>query len=522
MCVSAFASLSPIVRGSSDFGRAMGGVILNEDCTQFYVTMNYPATIEGICRYTDECYLPPGHQVRIMMLNPQAQRSSYNAMAMEPMWKNVIFDETTGIGTYMGNKMDAVESEMVRRMKAFADRGEDQYVHWIDHLRKRGVSPWLSMRMNDDHNKPIENTDWYLNSPLWRDHPEWHIASHNRGGYGAGDRHQGLDYGQPEVFEYHLRIAFELIDRYDGDGFEMDFMRHGRFFRHGQEAKGREILNDFVRRVREHANAKAAKTGHPYHIAVRVHADPRDAWYQGIDAETWCKEKLVDMVIPSSFFQTTWNNVPVREWRRIVGEDVILAPCLETFKNPTPGTWGVKDARIDHAFAASWLHQGADVIYLFNHFGIQSTTVTSLDSLEHAAALPRRNIVTFNDTRAEGFPIGNPLPCKVFECYSLAGVFRLECGPKPQAPNQAYVALASCGDLPMPKVWLNSYGPLKPVDVPAELTFEKNTKNVLAFSAPLELLNDGDNLLEITDPEKEFELDWVEIYYTGTVPAPGK
>ena len=69
MDVSEFVNLSPIVHGSSDFGRAMGGVILNEDCTQFYVTMNYPATIEGICRYTDECYLPPGHHVRIMMLN---------------------------------------------------------------------------------------------------------------------------------------------------------------------------------------------------------------------------------------------------------------------------------------------------------------------------------------------------------------------------------------------------------------------------------------------------------------------
>ena len=60
----------------------------------------------------------------------------------------------------------------------------------------------------------------------------------------------GLRLCHPEVREHHMEFVRELLERYDPDGLELDWMRFGYHFKPGHEAEGRAILTQFMRDVR--------------------------------------------------------------------------------------------------------------------------------------------------------------------------------------------------------------------------------------------------------------------------------
>ena len=51
-------------------------------------------------------------------------------------------------------------------------------------------------------------------------------------------RDKAFDYGREEVRAYHTKLVKELIERYDFDGLELDWMRFGFHFRPGYESIG--------------------------------------------------------------------------------------------------------------------------------------------------------------------------------------------------------------------------------------------------------------------------------------------
>ena len=76
------------------------------------------------------------------------------------------------------------------------------------------------MRMNDVHN--ADDRDCYIQSSFWRQHPEyWRVPG------GAGWTDRALDYGIPQVREHAMAYLRELLERYDSDGIELDWMRFG-------------------------------------------------------------------------------------------------------------------------------------------------------------------------------------------------------------------------------------------------------------------------------------------------------
>ena len=487
--------------------KQVSGIIQNEDCTQYFYTPSFPATREGLERYLTECYLPEHTQIKEFLLNPQSQRASYESKVIPPSWRDME-KGADGRLTYRGKPLTDAQNSAFGRMMSLAEEGIDPYAVWIDLLRRRQISPWISLRMNDVHDALNENS--HMHSDIWREHPKWRVAPYRTAEWFA----QQLDYARPEVREYMLRLVDEVLERYDCDGLELDWMRFCRVFRYGHEVENRGILTEFIRQVRNRCDAAAARLGHPVKIAVRVQLDPVDAFNTGFDVAEWCRLGLVDIVIPAPFFDNNWEQCPVEIWRSLVGPKVLLAVCLDTAYKPERMADRNSQSVFDNALATYYLAHGADRIYLFNHFGNQRNNMRTLGSLEKAAAAERRHVPLYKDDVAVGNLAPYMLP-KALSSGSQWGAIRLSLGKRPEAGRAAWLFVGCRTPFPADKsisVRLNGEL-LQSAANPSLVTFPSLIKGVYAWPIPDGMLFDDGNVIEFNNQTgATVTLDWVEIY----------
>ena len=248
------------------------GLVINEDNSHFFGTR--PAemmTAEGLNAFVDQY---AGTQVTHLFLNPNAMRASHRSSVRDAIW-----DE----GTQHMPKAEEPGGLWPNNARLLWERGLDPYAVWIARSREKGIVPWLTMRMNDVHS--VDEPKNFMHSSFWVNHPEfWRVP----GGKGWTDR--ALDYGRPEVREHAMAYVKELLERYDPDGLELDWMRFGWHFAPGKEAEGAELLCAFMREVRGLTKAAAEKRGHPIKLGARVPADPDGARGLGMDGVRWVKE----------------------------------------------------------------------------------------------------------------------------------------------------------------------------------------------------------------------------------------
>ncbi len=273
---------------------------------------------------------------------PGAQTTLCDTKTMSPTWWR------------MGEPGVPTNDHMRRNYMMFTN-GVDTIQVEIDAIRAHGVSPWLSMRMNDNHcaNDPKA----WLHSKFWVDHPEYR-------------KQGGFDYSVPAVREYHLAFVKEMLDRYDVDGFECDWMR----WPIRQEAG---VLTDFMRRTRAIVDAAAKRRGHPILLGVRVATRPAAAVRYGTDAIAWAREKLVDWIVPANFFGSVDFDIPLDEWQKLVedaGSSAKVIPCLDTgVMTKDPATKKLSPRRmLTLAEYCGWAERmydrGAPGVYYFNLF----------------------------------------------------------------------------------------------------------------------------------------------------------
>lgn len=492
-----------------------GGICINLDSTGFFsraaqLKLKTAADLE---KYLDDFYLPENHQVREIMLNPNAARCSYRSRVRQAWWDEIDFTADGG-AHFKGRPVERAHAAMVRAMKEFHEAGINPYQVWIAHLRKRGVSPWISMRMNDIH--AAFEPDDPSHSDFWRNHPQWRLGSY-RDTWAA----QALDYGVAEVREYNLQLVEELLREFNADGLELDFMRFGRVFKAGEETAGRPLLTTMLRQIRALANHWSGERGHRIRIAVRVPPLPEDAFRLGYDVESWVRDGLIDMVIPTSFFTGTYQDIPLRSWRRLVGPDIILGGGIEANTVPYPGgNWFGGGNEFRFALATSFLHQGADRVYFFNHMSPREALWRHCGVLEHASAQKRRHAVFFNDFPAVGKRGDKPLPDIVRSGAWTA--FTLNIGTGPESGRACSVILGSREDWPagaVTEIRVNSIKLPETIPVPAALPFPPYIRTRTAFRIPAaDVLHEGDNVIELKNSAAApIRIDWVEFHL-----APGR
>lgn len=177
-------------------------------------------------------------------------------MGWVPWWKSQSYPIADHV-KFLKERFGLDVSQMDGFSQYVASGGDIVQV-FVDRCRKHGITPFVSLRLNDGHGheftKMRDNGDeiptWasMCLSPTHIEHPEWRI------GPNLNDWDQrSLNWAIPEVREIKFAYIREIVEQYDIDGFELDFMRHTSFFNLSQTPEDERIaiMADFARRVRE-------------------------------------------------------------------------------------------------------------------------------------------------------------------------------------------------------------------------------------------------------------------------------
>ena len=431
------------------------GLLHNEDCTDFFAHQDFPAGKAGelVDRYVD---VLAGAGVSVLMCNTNARRTNYRSKVWEAFWDG--YDPS---GSDAQPFLAVVPQEqrkgyrrLVGNMLATHGEGVDYPARVIQRCRHHGISPWVSLRMNDVHYN--DALDHPFHSALWRK-PELFRQGHP--GYFA----RALDFAHAQVRDHYRALIIETLERYDLAGLELDFMREPYLFSKGREQEGRQILTGWLRGIRTLVDDAAKRRGHAVKLGVRVPSSPDTALGLGLDAPAWAKEGLVDLVVATPRWATLEFNMPLEKWRELLGHRVTLAGGLEVNYRPDPAAPNRVVTREEATGAAvAVLSGGADVVYLFNFFQSghphwlipeYQRMLKTFSSLDELLKLPRRHAVTYRDVTIPGEAYRAPLPASGTQLS-----FALPLGPAPVAGWQAeaMIEVAATGaEGPPPTVSIN-------------------------------------------------------------------
>lgn len=491
---------------------------MNEDDSHFYMTREKSEMNEAHFREFVQQYSKTS--VDRLIFNVNAMRASFSSQVWERVW-----DCPLAAADQSGLGVDDYARHWIENGKIIEAQGLDTYAVWLDECRKVGISGWLSMRMNDIH--CVNDPDHFLHSSFWRKHPEYWRLPHSEYANNWGER--ALDYSHEAVRRHHMLLIDELLERYDMQGLELDWMRFGLHFRPGFETQDAHFLTEFMAQVRKKIWLWSKKRGHVIELSARVPVWPDNAWGLGMDGVQWAREGLVDELVITPFFLTTDFDLPIDYWRSLIGEAAgsvrfsggVECRIMSQIERNKPFRFiTAVDAR---GLAASILHQQGDV-YLFNHMDRQhNLNIThanlweiyrELGNPRDVACKPRRHAVTYVDLVPEGTLRHSILPFTINDGGMAS--FRLHLGTVPKTGKAyAHIGLAQGAGVPdavlrarLNTNWLPEGHDLKPVDE----TFYLGSKRVTAFEIPLNYLHDGYNIadfgLTIGAPQQAV---WVDI-----------
>ncbi len=425
------------------------GILYNEDDSNRFM-LDPPGTMkpERLDRLVDDL---ADSEVTAMLICCCAKNTGYQSKVWDVHCKG--FDPSKdNRQPYFGDTPQE-DREGLRRwahnLKLMLDAGIDPMQRMIDRCRKRRISPWVSIRMNDVHDahllkSPLHSRLWMEHHEYWR-YPDRFTAWNDR----------CFNYGLKPIRDNMMALIRELCDRYDMDGLELDWNRFPLHFREGEEIAQGKVLTEWMAEVRDVVRAAEKRWKHPIWLVARVPARPEVSYGTGLDAVAWAKRGLVDHLVVAPFFMTTDFDIPVERWIELLkGTGVGVTAGLEIRVQPYPGgpvLPNTPERRRGAAMAA--LARGSQGIYVFNYFDAGSQMphlLKEMHSVESLSGKDRSYVVTFVDISVPGKPIPAALPRKLAPGGSAE--FSMFIGPKPLSSAQGEVQLTLAPEKPQEKI----------------------------------------------------------------------
>jgi hypothetical protein len=255
-------------------------------------------------------------------------------------------------------------------IRAMLDRGEDPYAALVQRGRDLNISPWASVRMNDNHFNGLQVEDIATAATpgltrLRKEHPDWCLGAGNAPKWFAAS----WNFAQPEVREHRLKHITEVARLADWDGIELDWQRHAFHLPLDDAYRLRYTLTDLQRAVRQMTNRIGRERGRPLYLAVRVATTLESCRRIGYDLPIWVKEGLCDAVIAGGGALTD-PGVEVEKFRELLrGTGIRFYPGFDS------GFWGEhRGLRPEAEWNVAWVRamaqgywgRGADGMYVFN------------------------------------------------------------------------------------------------------------------------------------------------------------
>jgi hypothetical protein len=289
-----------------------------------------------------------------LMLSPVVSKIPAWPSEVYPHWQ----DQVGSVPVHERTKVDVCYN----RLKAFMDGGGDLVRLSSDRAREKGLSFFVSWRMNEGHD--VRREDSPLQSRFWREHPEYRIG----GGTARTLWGRALDFTHAEVRDYQFALIRELCTRCRVDGLELDFLRFGKFFPRTMPREEQfAVMHGFVTRVRRMLDEEAG--GVP--LCARVQSRPDLVAGMGLDLPGCVRDGLVQMVNVAPFI-VTQPDAEIEEFRellpgaRLYGE---ITHCSHYGRLIQTGFFEERKITREQILstAASFLARGCDGISTFNY-----------------------------------------------------------------------------------------------------------------------------------------------------------
>ena len=504
---TAFAACLVFVAACRQKPQATPMVLFNEDGTHYFdwIEARHPGKDFTRADLVSYCERFQRGAVTHYLVNVNGMTGYYDSQALE--WNARIHERMGTCGLSKGrpehDRRIAVERQL-------AKDGLDPYAVFISEARKRGIVPWLSMRMNDIHN--VIEEDNCSTAVFWKEHPEYRLDPGEPAGKKNRNWGRGLpfDYAHAAVRRRHLDGLREMLKRYDVDGVELDWMRHSMVFRPGHEREDAHFLTDFMREARRIVDAEGRARGRRLQVAARIASRPEASRALGFDFEAWAREDLVDVLVACNDFLTADGGMSAREWkpllaaanphvRFVAGMDLGLAPEC---------SWDVR-RNLTLAEQTGWIERhladGADGLYFFNYHYLEPDQPAAVHLLAkdwtpaRFASLSRDYVVTMCDAA----PVQELKDKQFGPVGAQRRDVKVQCGRRPTSGEVAVTLAFS--QLPRPSTTdslrFNGRTPasVSPGDPNAFTGDAKNRKGKAVVRAvfPREAMRDGENVVSV-------------------------
>ena len=326
----------------------------------------------------------------------------------------------TNVLTYRGDKflqttengIDVDYSHITYWWQPLQEQNINPFPIWFAQCKENGINPWISIRMNDCH-EPYATTS-FLRSDFFYEAREkgWMIGEE------YGYNQTCLNYAVPEVRKRMLDYIEEQLCMYDVYGLELDWLREIYCFDylHEDNATIVAIMNDFMRDANAIVKKAEAIHGHSIKLSARLCRDIDQNKVFGFDVRTWYKEGLVDSITVSPRFSSCDSGMDIHGWKQTFPHIEIYAG-IEARVSPTgePRENAVADVETVRGYAAQYLIDGADGIYLFNYMaygcmGHTEAIYKTCGNFGTAINNTRRHVMTYQDLAPKNAERYQPLP----------------------------------------------------------------------------------------------------------------
>lgn len=466
---------------------------LSSDCAE-------DMTEKGALSYFDA--IAEGKAVTHFFMCVNGQRTSYDSKVWEPIW--------LGIGEC--DEYGRTNHPWCVNAKLLKDRGVDLWKIWCVRAREKGISPWISMRMNDAHYADYPRKV-HRNETFWWEHPELWRDPESRGKGGA--RLQAFDYSKRKVRERAMALVREILERWDADGIELDWMRQCKCLSPGKEREQAPILTAFIRDVKAECNAAAERRGHPVKVAVRVTTTLDGSLWHGFDVLQWARDGIVDIVIPSPEYWMADFDMDIPRWKRelnAANPSVLLLPCTDAC---VYGYEIHKDLALLRGWAAN--AAGGDGLYLFNatYYALpQRTAVYGGELLPERIVRDRRRFpITFHECAPPDMA-AKQLSCNLEKGAELRVVATR--GPYDSGARVIIVVGKPCESAP--EIVLNGKRPIGASRLEIENVYPVKPRKpceVFAWDFPVSTVSSGPNVVRVLGASSGATALWCEIELTA-------
>lgn len=207
-------------------------------------------------------------------------------------------------------------------IRGLRSEGTDALKVVTRHMHAKGKEVLAAIRMSDTHHAQISRETPLC--PLFAvKNPQFVIQQPDQ-----RTNETALDYSHPEVRAHRLAIMQEIVEKYEVDGLELNFVRWAKHFPRNKGREKAAIMTQFVEKIHKMMATAARKRQRrqPLTLGVRIPESIEACWRAGVDIETWVKRGWIDYVV-----LCTWNNtdpnLPVGEFTRFTkpaGVDTIV------------------------------------------------------------------------------------------------------------------------------------------------------------------------------------------------------